>query len=420
MRLHLLSCFYFRPLYLPTRPQISVCLAESLSNKELYPTFLRTVAPFSVHSAAFVKVFEYFSWHQCCILTSTEGLFFSAAIKIREEFSKEGIKVVVFIEFNPGTRLELVAETVMDSMVRVILILCYEGDFGNFVWNIHHLRGLQLGWAWFTIYNLNMENALAELKRLESRVGTPASTALLGMNTFQGTLAMELDMAPQTAEYRKFKDDVRARMPEFGVNMGIDQVVDIYAGPFYDAVLLYAESVRAVLRKGLLPRDTPALIAAAKEVSFDGVTGFVKLDASGDRMANSQESPLTLLKQNFLAACSVFVSAILPVNVHTVGAVLLAACFVEFNFILLVCHRKTNFHVSGQVSVFSSVHVWSPIGVFSRVTKTYRAIKEIAETAVSIWPGGLTSIPLAPKGYLPVVCSIIVGHVRRANQSTCV
>ena len=51
------------------------CTSGTLSDKLLYPTFVRTVGPYSVLGPAIVTVFNTFGWKRCGLLSSTQVVF---------------------------------------------------------------------------------------------------------------------------------------------------------------------------------------------------------------------------------------------------------------------------------------------------------------------------------------------------------
>jgi hypothetical protein len=113
--------------------------------------------------------------------------------------------------------------------------------------------------------------------------------------------------------------------------------VELLAAYLYDSIMLYARTAGHVLRaKGSLSNGL-AVVEAMKNISFHGATGFVRLDANGDRMDSIQ---------------------IVNVNVTTAGG----------------------------VATLERV----PVGVFYAALKQYTP--EAGRTVV--WPGGTTTKPV--------------------------
>ena len=190
--------------------QIGIGIAESLSDKNLYPSFVRTVGPTSSHSHALRKLFEYFGWRQCAIISSSQGLFYDASVLFHSLFQKSQISVELFEIFQPGD-LDHLTKTVVemnDIKSRVVIVACYDDDLGRFVWSVYNLGLMQAGWAWITVYTSVISSAFDTLAKLASTAGVPTPPH----SVFQGILAIDFDLAPQTEAYKLFQDHVRARM----------------------------------------------------------------------------------------------------------------------------------------------------------------------------------------------------------------
>ena len=216
-------------------------------------------------------------------MTSTDGLFLIASTKLRSVFPLNGIKVEFFTTFKPESDLkEVVAST--SSSCKVVIILCLDKDFGNFIWNVHRANSLSAGWAWIGVEGVVVSSSYNHVVQLAEAANEPVPPKSI----FQGLMSLEFAVAPATAAYAQFKKDVRARTPEFGITQSEDERIDVYAGPLYDAVLLYANSVAEVLKNGDSPHDTSAMLTAMYNVSFEGITGHVNLDQeTGDRLTDS-------------------------------------------------------------------------------------------------------------------------------------
>ena len=87
-------------------PMISYgCGDAELSDKNQYPTFTRTVGPYTHSGKFFVKIMQEYNWHQVAILTSTEQIWSQIASFIKEDMeasstSKNKLQVSYFQTFN--------------------------------------------------------------------------------------------------------------------------------------------------------------------------------------------------------------------------------------------------------------------------------------------------------------------------------
>jgi len=251
----------------------------------VYPTFLRTVGTFSGQSEAVLATFRHFKWERCSILTSSQGLFISAASTFRRVLDEADIEIAFFEAFEPGSDMLPLVQKLNDLKARIVLMCAYDDDFGSFVWSIDQLGLVSTGWAWIVleIDASNVYTSISKLARAANKEPPPPSV-------LQGALALfpALTQANVSA-YDQFEDKVRVRMREFGIVLPEHEPIDPYAGSLYDAVLLYAKSVAAVLQHGGSPRDTGALLVAAKNITFQGMSGYVELEPeTGDRLHDTQ------------------------------------------------------------------------------------------------------------------------------------
>ena len=87
-------------------PMISYgCGDAELSNKRQYPTFTRTVGPYTQSGRFFAKIMEEYNWHRLAILASTEQVWSQIASFVKEDMdasraSGKKIQVSYFQTFN--------------------------------------------------------------------------------------------------------------------------------------------------------------------------------------------------------------------------------------------------------------------------------------------------------------------------------
>jgi ABC-type branched-subunit amino acid transport system substrate-binding protein len=85
-------------------PMISYgCADAKLSDKDLFPTFVRTVGTFSQHSGdLFLRLMKHFKWDRIAILTSTERIWSQLASLIKVQVDAQpGYEVSYFESFSP-------------------------------------------------------------------------------------------------------------------------------------------------------------------------------------------------------------------------------------------------------------------------------------------------------------------------------
>ena len=256
-----------------------------MSNKDVYPTFLRTVGPYSGLKLAVLATFRHFKWERCSILTSSQGLYISAATSFLEVLDEADIEVAFFKVFEPGSDMAPHVQKMNDLKARIVLMCAYDSDFGSLLWSIDQLGLVSTGWAWIGLDHIPSTVYVSISKHARSANKDPPPPSIL-----QGTLLIypALSQANSSA-YEHFEDQVRVRMREFGIVLPEDEPIDPYAGSLYDAVLLYAKSAAAVMQHGGSPRDTGALLAAAKNITFEGMSGYVQLQRdTGDRLLDAK------------------------------------------------------------------------------------------------------------------------------------
>ena len=81
------------------------CESSLLSEKSIFPTFVRTVGSFSKMGDLFFSVFEYFGWNQIGILASTENIWQLAMTNLRKTFLEKNIQIRYLQTLNPGSAL---------------------------------------------------------------------------------------------------------------------------------------------------------------------------------------------------------------------------------------------------------------------------------------------------------------------------
>ena len=261
------------------------CTSDSLSNTKVYPTFLRTVGPYSGQKQAVLATFRHFKWERCSILTSSQGLFISAASTFRRVLDEADIEVAFFEAFEPGSDMLPLVQKLNDLKSRIVLMCAYDDDFGSFVWSIDQLGLVSTGWAWVGLANAasNVYTSISKLARAANKEPPPPSV-------LQGAVALFPALTQANASAcEQFEGEVRMRMRDFGIVLPEREPIDPYAWSLYDAVLLYAKSAAAVLKHGGSPRDTGALLVAAKNITFQGMSGYVQLEPeTGDRLLDTQ------------------------------------------------------------------------------------------------------------------------------------
>ena len=78
------------------------CMSSHLSNRITFPTFARTVGPYTKMEKLLKKLMKHFNWKRVAIIASTDDIWQIAANLIQIELAKHGIMVAHFHSFIPG------------------------------------------------------------------------------------------------------------------------------------------------------------------------------------------------------------------------------------------------------------------------------------------------------------------------------
>ncbi|XP_077994091.1 atrial natriuretic peptide receptor 1-like [Glandiceps talaboti] len=262
--------------------------SKLLSDKGLYPTFARTVAPYTKLTGFFLSIFQHYNWTHIAILTSNENLWKSAALVIQDELTENGIVVSAFEEFSPGHKESTIEDIQKQHRAvenaahvsRVFILYVYGGDTRNLILHAYD-KGL-----------LNGENAffLIEISTLDVRFARNTWMAEDGrdedaIKAFEGIFEINY-YEPDNAEYEEFKQKVRARSEDapFYHVMPANMEVFLNAAFLYDAVYLYALALNQSLSEGVDPDDGYNISQRLFNKTFKGADSEVVIGSDGDRL----------------------------------------------------------------------------------------------------------------------------------------
>ncbi|XP_078693880.1 atrial natriuretic peptide receptor 2-like isoform X3 [Branchiostoma floridae x Branchiostoma belcheri] len=265
------------------------CASSHLSNKDEYPTFVRTVGPFTKTGGLFVSLLKHFGWTRAAILASTQQVWQTTSHAIKLALEDAGIAVAFFQSFDPGYVQMTERERAMhhDALETAkqkarILIFCADGGDVREMLLMAADLGIVNGDYVFVVINF-------------------ATDAMLGENTWMGRDGRDDDArkvfngllnvhvhTPLLEDWEVLEREVRYRMagPPFNRGMQRYEKVDVYAAMLYDAVMLYAMALDDALREGESEADGDRVAQLMKGRTFDGVAGEVSIDEYGDRSPN--------------------------------------------------------------------------------------------------------------------------------------
>eukprot|EP00794_Sanderia_malayensis_P016937 gene16937-18644_t len=259
------------------------CGSEQLSDKELFPTFVRTVGVYSKSGDIFVRLMNLYKWDRIAILTPTSAIWTSITNGVRREVEKNGLKVGYYHNFNPATvtNEEITASLkVAKTKSHVFVLGGYSGTIRMIMLAAYKLGLVEVGYTFIT-YELLLDSCNdTESTREENEMVCKAYEGILDISLY----------VPSTKEYKNFTAEVRRRMadPPFNRTMLPSEQVEIYAAFLHDAVLLYALALNKTLNQGKSANDGKAVVENMLNASFTGKSGKVVIDSVGDRSSALQ------------------------------------------------------------------------------------------------------------------------------------
>ncbi|XP_077984600.1 gamma-aminobutyric acid type B receptor subunit 1-like [Glandiceps talaboti] len=209
----------------------------ALTNRELYPTFYRTVAPDSAHNAARTAFLRHFRWKKVAVLFQDEELFSLATSNMMDYFeTKSNISIIIAEGFvdNPASQIQKLKE----KDARVIIGSFHEKEARHVFCEAYKagLYGSKYVWiivGWYRPYWWLSENdtncTLDELKE--------AVEGYIAVESLNSDLNSEPSISGLTS--RAFRDELQRR----GEHM------TTYAPQTYDAVWTIALVIKELLEQ---------------------------------------------------------------------------------------------------------------------------------------------------------------------------
>ena len=243
--------------------QISpTCAAPSLSNKAEFPLFVRTTSPYAKWAPAIVALMKWASWTRLSFIGDVAMA--ESVGSLRAELARSGFKPGVDVQFDADRFEAKNLHVVLEAGVRVVMVFAYPADN---VAIATEAKGLGMAWGW-AFMGLDMVSGCE--KGLQGTALKRAQEALHGWMYFE----------PSSAATQSFFDNVKAAsISDFGQSLDGNAQVNLYSANLYDAVMLFALVAGRHLGK---PSDGKLMVADMLNASFDGMTGKVALDDSGD------------------------------------------------------------------------------------------------------------------------------------------
>ena len=255
--------------------------SDLLSNKGNYPTFLRTVPPKPLYKYAIAGLMRWANWNRVMMLSSLAQSFAGLAFAFRKMAPSINVTITYQYAFEQ-TELDKndLDESVMTGLerprTRVVLLVCYDRNIKRIAlqaWRRKSLIGDPpgKGWAWIASSDI-----LAAEKAVLQPIDIPEAAAQIALN---GWLFFELAV-PDDAQ---FTAAVKVRTTaDFNIPVDNAAPMSSSAASLYDAIMLWAMACNGLTLDQCKTNPSNIVFQTMLNTTFQGKSGFVKLDESGD------------------------------------------------------------------------------------------------------------------------------------------
>uniref|UniRef100_A0A8C0G2I7 Guanylate cyclase n=1 Tax=Chelonoidis abingdonii TaxID=106734 RepID=A0A8C0G2I7_CHEAB len=250
-----------------------------LDNADLYDTYIKLVSPLQRIGEVLHKSLQYFGWKYVGLFGGSSDA--STGEKIDELWMsvenqlQVNITITVKVRYNtedPSLHQENLKY--ISSVARIIILICSSSDVRSIMLEAK-LLGLVNGKFVFFVLQQDdyLKDALSREKN-SSVLEAYQSVFLISLNPYGG-YTMYSDFLKQVHEKLKGQP--------FYSSLSSEEEVSSYSAYLHDAVLLYALSIREILKEGKDIGDGRALVNTLKGSLQGWVTGLVYIDESGER-----------------------------------------------------------------------------------------------------------------------------------------
>ena len=254
-------------------PQISYSSTNAdLTNKTVYPFFLRVVPPDSVQGVALAN-----------ILYNDLGITLVSTLATSDDYGAGGIGVFTTAFLALGGTISVAQTftqgsadvssqlaTIVGGTAKTIVLNTIVGDT-NTVMNQAGTAGITPanGWQWVGTDGSTQEQAFEG-----DAIAQAAMQGMIGTSLNKGA----------GDQWLRFKDMWECGDPTDYSGAG-DRIPNTFASFAFDAIYAFARAADSMFTAGTDPTNGTALLAVLQAISFDGVTGPVGFDVNGDREA---------------------------------------------------------------------------------------------------------------------------------------
>lgn len=268
------------------------CSSDDLSKTDKYPTFARLSLSVFKYTNAIIAVCKKFEWTKVGLMVNNIDWYVKTAGKMKElmtDKEKNGVYgIQVFLEKfyyddedddgsmdESSDTYKLLVEQLnrMKQKVRVIIIVGYARDI-IFVLKTAKKQGMNNGHFAF----LTQEFIQADLKKDDKEL----------IQSIQGVLDLEPLLNKSDPNYISFSERVRKIVDEKQYPKTGKDVANLIAAQMYDAVWLYAKSLKRAVDQNYGIEDGEWLVESMTGSKWNGMSGEIRIDEAGDRLGNVQ------------------------------------------------------------------------------------------------------------------------------------
>ena len=265
--------------------------ATALSDKALYPGFVRVRPSISTDSVAlilFIRLF-YFTWRTVAVLCENSAQFLEYEEGVRQAIANSGTMQMLSFTFEAGDvdSMQIAADGLRRSGVVVIVSVASQSQLAPLLDVADSAGLLSEHHAWFLIDMVGTDGHPSSvdsadgrwLSRATAQVDSRLARQLDGMLTFRFSPATS---AASLASFGSLQAAWREPQ-KFSCEGGVEM---LEVEPSQSAVLAYDAIAALALaaNKSAQPNEASQLISHLKGLSFDGVSGRVELSGTGDRL----------------------------------------------------------------------------------------------------------------------------------------
>ncbi|XP_077996445.1 atrial natriuretic peptide receptor 1-like [Glandiceps talaboti] len=267
---------------------------RSFNDKNYYTTLARTFGPFSRMAEFFLMIFSKYNWDRVVLLSSTELLWDDACQTFVRVFEDTNVTVAYYGQYTTLTSKKLNNLFLNVEEEGRIVIMCVPRIDRRKIMLRAYDRGMCDGsYVFYTVDMLPVDDIKDLLSTFPGNDGRDEDVLKAFEAVFQVSLS---ERAKETRA--EFRDDVLTKLNESPWNSTTYDVTPTaprgsrFAGFLHDAVLLYSLAINTTLAAGFNIRNGVNVINRIKNTYYQGMTGKVYIDETGDRSPDFEVTDL--------------------------------------------------------------------------------------------------------------------------------